>query len=89
MEGLLALLLSGAGLLRCVFVESCTPDLAPPPSHFTRASTVMSNTPITGKTNLFLSITVEFEIPAQKIMPAGKSVRIRKFAKTGACPWTI
>jgi len=60
MEGFVALLLSGAGLLRCVFVESLVPDFGPPPSHFTSASMEMSNIPIAGRTNFFPFITVDF-----------------------------
>ena len=71
MDGLVALLLSGAGLFKCVFVESFVPDLGPAPSHFARAATAMSDTANTGKTNLFLFINVDLDILTKKLCHPG------------------
>jgi hypothetical protein len=67
MDGLVALLLSGAGLFRWVFVESCVPDRSPEPPHFVRASTAINNIITSGKTKLFLFITVDFSEIAKKL----------------------
>jgi hypothetical protein len=67
MDGLVALLLSGAGLFKCVFVESCVLSLGPPPSHLVRTVTAKNDTANTGKTNLFLFINVDFDKLTKKL----------------------
>jgi|GEM_PF-3150619 len=73
MDGLLALLLSGAGLFKwvSVLVESRAPDLGPPPSHLVRAATAINNTASTGKTNLFMVINVDFDKLTKKLCHPG------------------
>ena len=71
MEGLVALLLSGAGVFKWVLVESCVPGLGLAPSHFVRATTAAIDTANAGKTNLFLVINVDLHKLTKKLCHPG------------------
>ena len=83
----MALLLSGAGALILVLVESCLAfrELAPP--HLVRARNSTNNTTTPGRTKLFLFITVILRVIDKKIMPSSISPENANFVKRRNHPW--